>query len=74
MKQLKNSIYYEKYNHPEYYYSRKYHGFIKYQGDLIRIQNNLGCFFTSNSIDYLPHNLKVLFFIIYRVIFFKQGT
>jgi len=63
MKQLKNNIYYEKYNHPEYYYSRKYHGYIKYQGDLIRIQNNLGCFFTSNSIDYLPHNLKVLFFI-----------
>jgi hypothetical protein len=24
MKQLKNNIYYEKYNHPEYYYSRKY--------------------------------------------------
>ncbi len=60
---MKNNVYYGKKIHPDYYYQPKYHGFIKYYGETIRVDKYFGCFFTCSSTDFfLPENLKVNFF------------
>ena len=57
---MKNNVYYGKKIHPDYYYQQKYHGFIKYYGEIVKVNKYFGCFFTLNSIDsaHLPENLK----------------
>lgn len=48
-------------NRPDSFYQRKYIGYVKFQGRLIRASINYACFFTAQSIESLPENLKVHF-------------
>lgn len=58
---MNTNIYYGKQTRPDSYYQTKYHGFIKYQGETVRISQSFGCFFTFNSVDSLPETFKVEF-------------
>jgi hypothetical protein len=44
---------------PEMYYERKWLGHIRFQGRIVKISSNFGCFITSNSYESLPKTLKV---------------
>ena len=55
-------------NRPDSFYQRKYLGYVKFQGRLIRASINYACFFTAKSIESLPENLKVHFGIKFQIL------
>lgn len=44
---------------PDLHYKAKWLGYIRFQGQIIRISNSYGCFFSSENVSSLPNNLKV---------------
>ena len=44
---------------PDLHYQRKWLGYVRYQGRIIQINANYGCFISTNSFESLPENLKV---------------
>jgi hypothetical protein len=43
---------------PDLYYQRKWLGYIRYQGRIIKVNANYGCFMSTSSFEKLPENLK----------------
>lgn len=46
-------------NHPDLYYQRRWLGVIRFQGKIVKVNANYGCFMTAHSYEKLPENLKV---------------
>jgi hypothetical protein len=50
-----------KYSHDKFdeHYQRHWLGFIRFQGRIIKVNANYGCFITLRSYEKLPENLRV---------------
>lgn len=43
---------------PDLLYKKKWLGYVRFQGEIVRISQNYGYFFTAQTIEPLPENLK----------------
>ena len=43
---------------PDAYHQKQWLGYVRFQGQIVRVSKNYGIFLTANSVDSLPENLK----------------